>query len=108
MNNSCYGETLESKQQGVKRKLVKTREAILENCDKGLLKTINIFGKNLVAIKSRRAQIYWDRPTLVGAGILDLAKFHVYEFHCKVSMKRQNLQFYPQDSKKEPMCFPSV
>ena len=95
MNNSCYGKTLESKRSRVNVKLVETREAILENSDKGLLKSINIFDENLVAIASRRGQIYWDTPTLVGACLLDLAKFLMYEFHYKVSIKRQNHYFHP-------------
>ena len=97
MNNSCYGKSPESKRNRVNVKLVKTREAVRENSDKGLLKLINIFDENLVAITSRRAQIYWDTPTLVGTCILDLAKFHMYEFDYKVSIKRQNHYFHPQD-----------
>ena len=88
MINSCYGKTPENEGKRVNVKLVKTREAVLENSDKSLLKSINIFDENLVAITSRRAQIYWDTPTLVGACILDLAKFHMYEFHYNVSIRR--------------------
>ena len=97
MDKSCYGKTLESKRNRVNVKLVRTREAVLENSDKGLLKSINIFDENLVAITSRWGQNYWDTPTLVGACILDLAKFHMYEFHYKVSIKRENHFFHPQD-----------
>ena len=95
MNNSCYGKTLESQRNRVNVKLVKTREAVLENSDKGLLESINIFDENLVAITSGRGQIYWDTPTLVGACILELAKFHMYEFQYKVSIQRQNHYFLP-------------
>ena len=104
MNNSCYGKTLESKRNRVNVKLVKTREAVLENSDKGLLKSINIFDENLVAITSRRGQIYWDTPTLVGACILDLAKFHMYEFHYKVSIKRQN-HYFPRLKQRSQCIF---
>ena len=85
MNNSCNAKTLESKQNRVNVNLVKTREAIFENSYKGLLKSINTFDGNVVAITSRRGQNYWDTPTLVGACILVLAKFHQYEFLYKVS-----------------------
>ena len=97
MHNSCYGKTLESKRNSVNVKLVKSRQAFLENSDKGSLKSINIFDENLVAITSRRGLVYWDTATLVGACILDLAKFHMYEFHYKLSIKRQNHYFHPQD-----------
>ena len=81
MNNPSYGKTLESNRNRVNIKPVKTREAVLENSDKGLLKSINIFDQNPIAITSRRGQISWDTPTLVGVCILDLAKFHIKEFH---------------------------
>ena len=93
MNNSCYGKTLESKRNRVNVKLARSREAVLQNSDKGLMKSVNIFDENLVAITSRRGEIYWDTPTLVGACILDLAKFHMFEFHYKVSRLHQNLFF---------------
>ena len=104
MNNSYYGKTLESKRNRVNVKLVKRREAVLERCDKGLLKSINIFDENLVAITSRRGQIYWDTPTLVGACILDLAKFHMYEFHYKVSIKRQ-IHYSPRLKQRSQCIF---
>ena len=103
MNTSCYGKTLESKRNRVNVKLVKTRGAVLENSDKGLLKSINIFDENLVAITSRRGQIYWDTPTLLGACILELAKFHLYEFPYEVSIKRQN-HYFPR-LKQRSQCF---
>ena len=90
MNNSCYGISLDSKRNSVNVKLVETRESVLENSDKGLLKSINISDENLVAIASRMGQIYWDTSDVDGACILDLAKFHMYKFHYQVSIKRQN------------------
>ena len=49
MNNSCYGKTLESKRNRVNLKLVKTRNFILKNSDKILLKSVNMLDANLVA-----------------------------------------------------------
>ena len=79
MNNSYYGKTLESKPNRVNVKLIETGEAVLENCDKDLLKSMNIFHENLVAITSSRGEIYWDTPTLVSAWIIGLAKLPMYE-----------------------------
>ena len=89
MNSSCYGKTLETKRNRVNVKLVRTREAVLENSDKGLSKSSNIFDENLVAITSRRG--------LVGACKLDLSKIHMHDFHYNVSTKHQNHYFHPQD-----------
>ena len=66
MNNSCYGKTLECKRNRVNVNLVKSGEAVLENSAENLMKSINIFDENLVAITTRRGQTYWDNTTLVG------------------------------------------
>ena len=97
MNNYSYGKTLESKRNMVNVKLVRTREDVLENSEKGLLKSISTFDENLVAIKSHRGQIFWDTPTLVSACIVNLAELHMYDLQYKVSIKRQNYYFHPQD-----------
>ena len=86
MNNSCYGKTLESKRNRVNVKLLRSREAVLNNTDKNLCKAIKIFDENLVAVTFRRGRILWDTPTIVGACILDLAKYHMFHFHYKVSI----------------------
>ena len=85
MNNSCYGKTLESKRNRVNVNLLRSREAVLNSTDKHLCKSIKIFDENLVAVTSRRGRILWDTPTIVGACILDLAKYHMFQFHYKMS-----------------------
>ena len=95
MNTSCYGTTYESTRNSVNGKLVKTREAVLESSNKGLLKSINIFDENLVALDSRGGQIYWDTPTLLDACIFDHAMFRMYVFRYKVSIKCQNRYLHP-------------
>ena len=40
-----------------------------------------IFGDNLAALSSRARKIYWNTPTIIGATILDLAKYQMYSFH---------------------------
>ena len=85
MNNSCYGKTLESKRNRVNVNLLRSREAVLNSTDKHLCKSIKIFDENLVAVTSRRGRILRDTPTIVGACILDLAKYHMFQFHYKVS-----------------------
>ena len=85
MNNSCYGKTLESKRNRVAVKLLRSREEVLDNTDKALCKSVKIFDENLIAVTLRKGEIVWDTPTIVGACILDLAKYHMYQFHYKVS-----------------------
>ena len=79
MNNAVYGENCEPKRGRMKIEL--TREArrtltIVSKFDK-----FKVFGENIAALASRPRKIYWDTPTIVGATILDLAKFYKYQFH---------------------------
>ena len=45
------------------------------------MKTFKIFNNQLAAITFAQRKIYWDKPTIVGATILDLSKRHMYWFH---------------------------
>ena len=47
------------------------------------LKSCKIFEENLVAFTSNPKKLYWDVPTIVGASVFELAKFHMYRFHYK-------------------------
>ena len=46
-----------------------------------------VFGENMTALSSRPERIYWDTPTLVGATILDLAKYYMISFTTEVSIR---------------------
>ena len=79
LNNVDYGKNSESKRRRMKIEL--TRDArrtltIVSKFDK-----FEVFGENMAAFSSRPRKIYWDTPTIVGATILDLAKFYMYQFH---------------------------
>ena len=38
----------------------------------------------MAAIKIAKKRIHWDKPTIVGACVLDLAKLHMFQFHYTV------------------------
>ena len=46
--------------------------------------TYELFGKDMAALTSASTKIRWDVPTIVGACILELAKFEMYKFHYEV------------------------
>ena len=43
-----------------------------------------IFGEKLAALATRPKSIYWNTPTIMGASILDLTKYHMCSFHYNV------------------------
>ena len=79
MNNSCYGKTLESKRKRVNL-TVRSEEEVRKVTANHLFQDFKIFDENLAAMITRKRTILWNKPTIVGATILDLAKYHMYNF----------------------------
>ena len=90
MNNSCYGKTLESKRNRLTVQLISNRESLLRRSNTPFFCEFKIFNENLAAISSRKKSILWNKPTIVGASVLDLAKFHMFNFHYNVMKKHLN------------------
>ena len=81
MDNSCYGKTLGSKRNHIIVQLVSDRENLLRRTDNPFFCEFKISNENLAAISSRKRSILWNKPTIVRASVLDLAKFHMFNFH---------------------------
>ena len=82
INNVVYGKNCESKRR--KNKTTVSRDAELMIISKIEFDLYMIFGEHLAALTTRPKSIYWNTPTIVGATILDLAKYHMYAFHYNV------------------------
>ena len=83
MSNSAFGKTLESKRKRLQVEIGRTREELLAQTNKKWMKTYKIFDNQLAAISFNQRKLYWDKPTIVGATILDLSKRRMYRFHYK-------------------------
>ena len=90
MNNSCYGKTLESKRNRLTVQLVTNRDDVLRRTDTPFFYKFKIFNENLAALSSRKRSILWNKPTIVGATVLDLTKLHMFDFHYNVMKKHFN------------------
>ena len=88
MANSAYGKCCENKRNRVRAELIRDKRHLQEGIAKPTLKEFRIFDETLAMLIFKQASIYWDKPTLVGAVILDLAKLFMFEFHYMV-MKKQ-------------------
>ena len=84
MNNSCYGKTLESKRRRVNLRFVRSEEEVKKQTSNHLFQAFKIFDQNLAALIVKKRMILWNKPTIVGASILDLAKYYMYNFHYNV------------------------
>ena len=83
MSNSAPGKTMESKRKRLQVEIVRTREELLAQTNKMWMKTYKIFDNQIAATSFNQRKYYWDKPTIVGATILDLSKRHMYWFHYK-------------------------
>ena len=81
MSNSAFGKTMESKRKRLCVEVVRTQDELQKQTSKMWMKTYKIFNNQLAAITFTQRKIYWDKPTIVSATILDLAKLHMYWFH---------------------------
>ena len=81
MNKAFYGKNCESKRRRMKIELLRDARRTLTIVRKFEFDKFKVFGENMAALSSRPKKIYWDTPTIVGATILDLAKYYMYQFH---------------------------
>ena len=100
MVNSSFGKTCEGKRNRMKVKLTRTEEETLKWTDKPEYQSSKIISEDLVTVCLQQSEILWDKPTIVGACILDLAKKFMFEFHYKVMKKNFdcNLLYSDTDS----------
>ena len=88
MSNSTFGKLCESLRNRVSVKFVRTEEELLKTTSKGNISSIKIIDENLTIITTKMQSIVWNKPTIIGASILELSKLFMLDFHYNV-MKKQ-------------------
>ena len=81
MCNATYGRTLMNLRTRQNISLI-TDATKLNDCVKkpGFISS-KIFNENLVAVHNIKQKLYMNQPIYVGFSILDLSKYHMYNFH---------------------------
>ena len=100
MVNSAFDKTCEGKRNRIKLKLVRSEEEALKCTSVPELKSFKIIGEDLATVSLNQTEIVWDKPTIVGACILDLAKKFMFDFHYNTMKKHliYNLLYSDTDS----------
>ena len=98
MVNSSFGKTCEGKQNRMKVKLTRTEEETLNWTDKPEYQSSKIISEDLVTVCLQQSEILWDKPTIVGACTLDLAKKFMFEYHYKVMKENFDCNLLYSDS----------
>ncbi len=81
MNNAVFGKTMENIRKRVNIELVNDvnrRNKLVSDDD---FVSMKIFNENLVAIQRRKTNLKLTKPIYVGASVLDLSKWLMYDFH---------------------------
>ncbi|XP_078032837.1 uncharacterized protein LOC144467773 [Augochlora pura] len=93
MNNAVYGKTMENVRNRRDVKLVSQWDG--RYGAENLIARPNyhshvVFSEDFVAIELNRMSVMFDKPIYIGMSILDLSKFHLYDFH--YSYMKSNFQ----------------
>jgi len=84
MNNSVFGKTMEDVRKRVNIDLVRQvgEERRLRRLisDPAFVSRKIFYGANLVAVHRRQTNVKLNKPEYVGACILDLSKYYMYDF----------------------------
>ena len=81
MCNATYGRTLMNLRKRQNISLINDATELNDFVKKPDFISSKIFNENLVAVHNIKQKIYMNQPIYVGFSILDLSKYHMYNFH---------------------------
>ena len=88
MSNACFGKTMENLRKRSNLKFVSSATQAESFVEKASFKSFQVINEKLVSVSFKMACVVWDKPTPVGAAILDLSKLSLYKFHYEVMIPR--------------------
>ena len=81
MCNATYGRTLMNLRKRQNISLINDATKLNDCVKKPDFISSKIFNENLVAVHNIKQKLYMNQPIYVGFSILDLSKYHMYNFH---------------------------
>ena len=88
MNNSVFGKTIENIRKRQNVILVDNRKLALKLSSKPNFERVTMFDENLVAVQTKKTEVYFNKPIYVGQAILDLSKTLMFDFHYNFIRKK--------------------
>ena len=98
MVNSAFGKLCEGKRNRIRVKLVRSEAELVKLTDKPEFKTFKVLNKDLALVSLNIPRITWDKPTIVGSCILDLAKHYMFKFHYQIMKPNFNCTLLYSDT----------
>ena len=96
--NSSFGKTTESKRNRTKKSIVRNETELLQKLCRSSLKSFQIMHEDFATKTFKPSSIGWDKPTIVGAVILDIAKKYMFETHYVQMKPNFNLELLYSDT----------
>ena len=84
LSNSLYGKTIENPEKRSKVKLCSESSMYENYVGKPNFKTAKRINSKLVGVEMKYSSIKINKPFYIGKSILDLSKWHMYNFHYNV------------------------
>lgn len=84
LSNSLYGKTMERPENKTQLKLINDIEAYQNYVSRVNFKQGKIIHQDLISLELKYPSFVINKPSYIGAVILDLAKYHMYNFHYNV------------------------
>ena len=88
MSNACFGKTMENLRKRSNLKFVSNIHQAESFVERAVFKSFHVINENLVSVSLKSTSVVWDKPTPVGASILDLSKLSLYKFHYEEMIPR--------------------
>ena len=86
--NAVFGKTMENVRKRVNIELITSKKVAKKRIAKPNFKGFKRFHDDLVAIHLVKPKIELNRPIQAGFAILDLSKYHMYNFHYNIWLKK--------------------
>ena len=82
--NSLFGKTIENPEKRTKVRLCRTPEQLERSVSHHSFKSSKVIARDVVGVEMRYPRVKLTKPYPIGMAILDLSKYHMYDFHYNV------------------------
>ena len=86
--NAVFGKTMENLRKRIDFEVVTSRKIALKRIAKPNFKRAKRFREDLIGIHTTKPVLVLNRPIQVGFAVLDLSKYHMFNFHYNVWMPK--------------------
>lgn len=87
LNNAMFGKSMENLRNRLNLELVCSEKRLNKLVSKPNFKNRIVYDKSLCAVECSKESVYFNKPIYIGFTVLELSKYHMYDFHYNVIKK---------------------